>query len=300
MLAAAWMLVAAAWTAPSHDAVARAQHESKSSASLDARIVVVTEPLLGAPYRLSPLGEGTGVDPDPRIRYDAFDCTTSVETSMALALANDLDETARLLDVIRYRSGHPDYLDRRHFPEAEWIPELVQLGFLRDITREVGGADVVVETKKLDASVWKQAKHAGIPTLPDARIPNGVFSLNVWPLAKAQANLDRIPSGTLLDVVRVDFSSVPVRVSHQGIVVVHNGKRYMRHAADRMFHAVVDEPLDHFLSRMEDYAKWPVAGIHLARIQEPPAWRALLAPQLVVEPGSIEAPHDRSIAKRPR
>jgi hypothetical protein len=246
--------------------------------TLAERVVEVTDEFLGAPYVLSPLGEGPGASPDadPLMRFDAFDCTTFVETSMALALAKDLDEARLLLEVIRYRDAKVDYLARRHFPEAEWIPELVKLGFLKDITREVAGNDVVVESKTLNATVWKKNKHDHVPTLPDERIPSGTFSLDVWPLAKARAGQDKIPAGTVLHVVRVDFKSVPVRVSHQGIVIVKDGKRYLRHAADRMYHSVVDEPLDHFLHRMEQYGKWPVAGVHLTALEEPSDWRKLL------------------------
>src|SRR5690606_5638563 len=89
----------------------------------------------------------------------------------------------------------------------------------------------------------------------------------------------RIPPGTLLNLVRVDFKSVPVRVSHQGLVIAKKGKLYLRHAADRMFHSVVDEPLDHFFLRMQKYKKWPVAGVNLARLQEPADWRRLVGTQ---------------------
>ncbi len=262
-------LVPAAFAAPTEPMVAAAVVGARGH-DLPTRLRLVTEPFLGAPYRLSPLGEGSGVDADPLLRFDAFDCTTFVETAMALALADDLDHARRVLNVVRYREGRVDYLSRRHFPEAEWIPELIRLGFLEDITRAVGGDQVKVEQKRLDASVWHRARHQGMPALPDQRIPVGTFRLDVWPLADARAGAARIPPGTILHVVRVDYPSVPVRVSHQGIVVDKGGQLFLRHAADRMYHAVVDEPLDHFLSRMQQYRKWPVAGVHLTRVTTPP------------------------------
>lgn len=260
----------AAFTPPSEEQVARAIVDARGH-DLPARLRVVTEPFLDAPYRLSPLGEGAGVDPDPLLRFDAFDCTTFVETAMALALADDLAHARRILDQVRYRDGTIDYLARRHFPEAEWIPELTHLGYLEDITRAVGGSEVRVEEKRLDARVWHRARHQGMPTLPDERIPSGVFRLDVWPLDQARAGAARIPPGTILHLVRVDYGSVPVRVSHQGIVIERNGQRFLRHAADRMHHRVVDEPLDRFFSRMQQYRKWPVAGVHLTRVTAPPA-----------------------------
>lgn len=269
-------LGAAGWTPPSEaDVSARVSHKR---GALAEKLVEVTDPFLGAPYALSALGEGPGASPDadPLIRYDAFDCTTFVETAIALSLADNLEEARLLLDVLRYKEAKVDFLHRRHFPEAEWIPELVKLGFLEDVTRKVAGGEVVVERKLLNADVWRRNRNERVPALPPERIPSGTFALDVWPLPLARAGQERIPVGTVLHVVRVDFKSVPVRVSHQGIVIEKNGKRYLRHAADRMYHSVVDEPLDRFFHRMQQYGKWPVAGVHLTTIREPPSWRALL------------------------
>lgn len=269
---------------PSDEAILERIRAARESDALADRLRVVSDPFLGAPYALSPLGEGEGQDPDPRIRYDAFDCTTFVETTVALALADDVDEARALLDYIRYRGGQPGFLARRHFPEAEWIPELEQLGFLEDITREVGGDAVVVEKKRLDVAVWERRKRPSHLELPAERIPQGEFALDVWPLDVARAEQKKIPPGTLLNLVRVDFKSVPVRVSHQGLVIEKNGKLYLRHAADRMFHSVVDEPLDHFFLRMQKYKKWPVAGVNLARLKEPDGWRT----KLVAPPAALK------------
>ena len=261
---------------PPPEALIAARVHPAGAAPLSARLVDVSEPFLDAPYVLSPLGEGAGVDPDPRLRFDAFDCTTFVETAIALALANDLPDARVVLDHLRYQQGVVDYAARRHFPEAEWIPQLTKLGLLKDITREVGGKSVTSESKKLDADVWKRARHEGLPKLADERIPSGVFALDVWPLAAAAAAADRIPAGVVLHLVRVDFPNVPVRVSHQGLVLEKDGKKFIRHAADRMHHRVVDEPLDRFFQRMKAYGKWPVTGVHLTALQAPPGWRASL------------------------
>jgi hypothetical protein len=133
-----------------------------------------------------------------------------------------------------------------------------------------------VESKTLNVAVWKKSSNEHTPKLPDERIPNGTFSLDVWPLKDVEKSFDKIPAGTIMHIVRVDFSNEPVRVSHQGIVIVKDGKRYLRHAADRLYHHVVDEPLDHFFHRMDQYTLWPVAGVHLTLMTEPASWRAML------------------------
>ena len=281
-------LAAGSYRAPTEDDVAKRvlRDPAAPKKALAERLVDVTDAFVGAPYVLSPLGEGAGTtpDPDPLVRWDAFDCTTFVETAMSLALADDLAEAKRLLEVIRYREARVDYLARRHFPEAEWIPELIKLGFLEDITRKIAGEEVVIEKKKIDVNVWKKNKSDKTPPLPDDRIPSGEFALDVWPLKLAHKGMDRIPVGTIMNIVRVDYSTVPVRVSHQALVIEKGGKRLVRHAADRMFHSVVDEPIEHFFVRMEKYGKWPVTGIHLTRFVEPANWRALLPTKTASHP----------------
>ncbi|MBO7656856.1 MAG: DUF1460 domain-containing protein [Alphaproteobacteria bacterium] len=70
---------------------------------------------LGAQYLRDPLGEGAGIDPDPLIRFDAFDCTTFVETSVT---GGDKDK----LNHIRYKDGVVDFINRNHFIETDWLP----------------------------------------------------------------------------------------------------------------------------------------------------------------------------------
>ena len=69
---------------------------------------------LGARYISSPLGEGVTPDDDPLIRYDAFDCTTFVETVLA-------DSDVEKLTKIRYKDGKADFIKRNHFIETDWL-----------------------------------------------------------------------------------------------------------------------------------------------------------------------------------
>ena len=69
---------------------------------------------VGAKYVRDPLGEGTGIDADPTIRFDAFDCTTFVETVLA---GGDEEK----LNKIRYRNAKIDFINRHHFIETDWL-----------------------------------------------------------------------------------------------------------------------------------------------------------------------------------
>ena len=74
----------------------------------------IGEEYLNKPYVPNPLGEEKSPDNDPLIRFDAFDCTTFVET----ALANG---DVKKLNQIRYKNGKIDFLNRNHFVETDWL-----------------------------------------------------------------------------------------------------------------------------------------------------------------------------------
>jgi len=269
----------AAAAAASEDPAYRAPDSSEIDVSLErsraldltARISAVSERFVGAPYAPSPLGEGDagGPDADPRLRFDTFDCTTFVETAMALSLVEASVQVEPLLDAIRYRDTVPSFVNRRHFPAAEWIPDLVELGFLEDITREVAGDAVVVEATILNSEIWDRRSTKILSELPDDRIPDGKFRLDLWPLAAARTGYRRIPSGTVVSTMRADRPRLPVRITHQGLVIVEDGKHLIRHAANEPFERVVDEPLADYLDRIRGFREWHVVGIHLARVREP-------------------------------
>ena len=265
----AWSASKSTFKAPSRQNVSQLFASDKQVQSIAERLVDVSAPFLGAPYIISPLGEGHGEDPDPRIRFDAFDCTTFVETVIALAFSSSLPAAEKRLDLIRYQEGQFDFVQRRHFPEAEWIPELIQAGYFEDISQSVGRVGVSLETKYIDLKVWNRRREPRHLKLPESRIPEGTYALPSWKLDQALAHYQRIPPGVVLNVVRVNFQSVPVRVSHQGLVIKKGETLYMRHAADRMYHSVVDEPLRAFLWRIAQYKKWPVHGVNLLKVKRP-------------------------------
>jgi hypothetical protein len=217
------------------------------------RLLKISKMFLQVPYADSPLGEGEGnaPDEDPLIRFDAADCTTFLE----------------VLRKIRYTDGQVDYRRRKHFMMAQWIPQNQKAGFIKDITEIVGGDSVSIASKRLNAEVWKwRRKKNSWPDLDPADVPEGVFKLPIIPINRARELVAKIPAGTIVNVVRVDYRSMPVRITHQGLVVVRRGKRYLRHAARAGYKRVVDELLDTFLRRNSAYRKWPVAGINLQKI----------------------------------
>ena len=119
-----------------------------------ARHTTIGEQYLGTPYLRNPLGEGVAPDTDPLIRFDAFDCTTFVET----ALANG---DVKKLNKIRYKNGEIDFLNRNHFIESEWIPNNADL--VENVSAKYG--KTAIRTVKINRSEWlKRVHNMTVPT----------------------------------------------------------------------------------------------------------------------------------------
>ena len=230
---------------------------------LKDRLLRVSERFLGTPYIHSPLGEGSGVDPDPTFRLDAVDCLTFVEQSLALSLARSAAEVPGLLERLRY-ANTPSYEDRNHLMEAQWLPNNQRKGFLVDVTRRLGGADTVRVSKTLNALTWSSRSSLALG-LPPAHQPRGTYSLNMIPLERVMAHARQVPSGTILIVLREDLPLKATRVTHLGFVVQKGRRTWLRHARRGVDGngRVVDEDLETFLARNAKYDKWKVSGVSL-------------------------------------
>ena len=231
------------------------------------KVLEVSALFKGAPYGFSPLGEGEGFDPDPLIRTDLFDCLTFVETTLAYSLAGSKQGVEPLLTRIRYAGDHPDYAQRNHVMEAQWVPSNLKKGLLEDITRKVAGADAVTVSKKLDDAAWS-AKAAKALHLERAAQARGSFKWDIVPAAKALKYLKAAPDGTVVAVVRADRPNLVTRISHVGFLIHVGGEPYLRHAS-KSFGKVVDEPLASYLERNLGYAKWTVEGFSLYAVKRP-------------------------------
>lgn len=262
-------LVVAPVADPMEDAL-RLLHEEAASAPMPDRLEKLSRPFRNLPYGFSPLGEGEGVDPDPRLRWDVFDCLTFVETVMALAVSPSFNGVLPVLDDVRYQAS-PSFINRNHFVESQWLPSNVLKGYVRDISTEVAGDAATVVHKSFGPERWKARRQLASMPLTADDIPQGSFAVPTVPLEVARKRISNIPSGTLLFVVREDFYSQPTRVTHVGIVWGEGDKKMLRHAAGKPYNRVIDEPLTEFFARNSRYRKWPVTGVALYRIQAPPA-----------------------------
>ena len=237
-----------------------------------ARAAAATRWLVGAPYLRDPLGEGSGPDPDPRFRLDAFDCQTFVETAIALGSSRTLAEAARALDDIRYE-GAPSLAARHHEMQAQWIPANLARRWIVEATREVAGERAVPLSRTFTSANWAEVHRAGraVSGLPRHLEPLGKFE--TWAVLPGDlgAVAPRIPEGALMLVLREDRVERPTRVSHAGLVVTGpEGERRVRHATStRGVERVIEEPLSHFVAReARAYSTWPLSGFAIYAIPD--------------------------------
>jgi hypothetical protein len=261
------LLLAAAPAPPEPDpATLQSLLDSVHGRSLDARLLGLSERFLGTPYAHSPLGEGEGQDPDPRLRLDRVDCLTFVETVMALALSSSVEDVVHVLDSIRYRT-RPDYAGRNHLMEAEWLPSNAAKGLVRDATARLAPDAAVSGWKVIGPEAWGSTTARALALPPEAR-PTGRFPLTIVPVDQVVERAGSWPSGTLLLVVRADARWRITRVSHLGFVVQRRGKTYLRHATRGWKDGVVDEELSHLLARHARYP-WKIEGVSLWEVGDP-------------------------------
>lgn len=263
LLAVALVLAAAptpapppAWSTLDSAQRTRAIVELKAS-PWPGRLAAAAGRFLGTPYVVSPLGEGEGPDADPLVRFDAVDCLTMVEQSLALALAADDAAVVPVLNRVRY-SGPPSYGHRNHVMEAQWLPRQLEEGWLRDVTRAYGGPATVQVKKVITAATWEGALGRSLELDASARA-TGEFELDVIPAPAAAKALAQAPSGLVVVVVRADAPSKVTRISHVGVLVHRASGPVLRHASS-LRRRVVDEPLAHFLEQNRA-ARWALEGL---------------------------------------
>lgn len=229
----------------------------KTIRSVPDRVAFYSSAFLGADYLDGPLGEGgSSYDPDPLYRFDVFDCTTYVETIVALTNASDYTSFKAEMDKIRYMDGQIGFVTRNHFMSLDWIPNNIDMGYLSDITTSVGTHKTAATT--ISKSAWYEKLHQ--PELEtflnngvhletvDASIPY-IHLEDVFMGEDLQVNealLAQIPNGTIINIVRPNWNlekyiGTNLNISHQGIAIWKDGKLYYRNASSKQ-QKVVDYP----------------------------------------------------------
>ena len=241
-----------------------------------ARLELVSRPWVGAPYELSPLGEGEGPDDDPRLRFDRFDCTTFVETAMALAYSYGLDVDAdkqeaedvalAWLDRIRYADAQPRFEKRRHLVVAQWLPGLQAERLLVENSEHAAGQPLLTVDLVLDEKRWLGRTIARELDLALEHVPQGRYELPYVALDDVETVLSEAEPGQVINIVRVPTPNAPIVITHQALLLRSaRGTLVIRHAS-AAYRRVVDQTVEEFAADLRRPRSWPVAGVNLQRV----------------------------------
>lgn len=204
---------------------------------------------------------------------ESDDCTTFVETVIALARSRGAEEFLGKLLAVRYRDGRPSFGNRNHFPEADWIPNNQRAGILSDITQEVAlsaGVRTLIATKVIQKSAWlseqlrKRKVGRELASSADSSWnTSSKVSIAVISLSDLDRVIDKLPGGAVINIVREDRPSRPVLITHQGFVIRERGEALLRHASSGgKIHSI---PLRGYLEQLSASSRggWKVIGINL-------------------------------------
>ncbi len=214
------------------------------------------------PYMADPLGEGPNgqISKAPLYRFDGFDCTTFVETVMALSFSTNANQFQQRINQIRYKNAEVDYAARNHFTSIDWIPNNSVQGFVKDITIAVAGKDTRWSQTWIDKASWFAKKGENYIEMSqhfDRQLAQLAYVGKEDLLAKPEL-VNRIPSGSIFNLVRpTKVAGTRLDVSHQGFLIRENGVLYMVHASNGMsrdgsdnYMGVKKEPLHNYISRV--------------------------------------------------
>ena len=181
------------------------------------RTEYIGEKYLGVKYILDPLGEEVAPDTDPLVRFDAFDCTTFVETALA-------DGDINKLNKIRYKDGKIGFLNRNHFVATEWLPNNSDL--FENISSRYGKTKI--RTVTINRSAWlKNIHHMSIKT------PNKTTKLEYIPYEYLADNIK--PEKPLLVLFVLNRSERMFKKTGTDLAVYHMGfllpNGMLRHAS---------------------------------------------------------------------
>ncbi len=245
----------------------------------------------GFPYNAhGPLGEGNQglYDQDPIYRFDSFDCTTYIETLLALSLALTIQEFESHIQQIRYKNGEVAYLTRNHIISQQWIPENTLAGYVEDVTdlfdsefRGIASSDIkygawlaahstdrfkVPSANASDKELLKQRLQSHSKDFP-AETTELVYLridriLEHW--STFQSQFDGI---YILNIVRPDWQlekyiGTNLNISHQGIAHISEGQVLFTHASSAG--EVKTESLQEYLSQYLGHGT--VKGINLLKM----------------------------------
>ena len=241
--------------------------------TLGETVLSIGQAFLGKPY----VAHTLEVNPTEQlvVNLQQFDCTTYLETVIALSLAwhqsgkgtNPTDRFESLfrrnLTKIRYRNGQIDgYASRLHY-FSDWLLDNERKNLVHDISRHlVGSLAVSKSVSYMTTATWKY------PHLKDSDTYRQIAQVES---AISQQPFYFIPKKSLRqaeshlrdgDIIMLTAARPGLDMKHCGFAMWQNGKVYLLHASSDFGRVMVTK------QPLTDYVLWNkrLSGIRVARL----------------------------------
>ncbi|PWJ59279.1 uncharacterized protein DUF1460 [Dyadobacter jejuensis] len=237
-----------------------------NTGDIGLEVLRMAESFLGVPYMAQTLE--TNKTERLVCKLDGLDCTTLVESTIALVVAKEqnksLDDYKRELRNLRYRKGVIEgYASRLHYV-LDWLYENENRGRLEDITERLGGVPFKKEINFMSnhanlypalapSEVWKKVKsqEAIINTRKHYYIPKN-------DIKRAEASLK---NG---DIVAFTSTIDGLDCNHMGLITKIGNRAYLLHASSTEKKVILSKvPLAEYTSSVPKHS-----GILVARLKE--------------------------------
>lgn len=173
------------------------------------------------------------------VNLQAFDCTTFVETCLAMTLAfqsehPDFNSYCTYLRKIRYRNGIINgYTSRLHYA-TDWIYHNDSTGFIRNISQETGGKMMPLQLRFMSShpTAYKHLeKHPeDISVIKDTESAINARTFYYIPKNEISSCAKRIRTG---DILFFTTSISGLDISHAGIAYRSGGRLTFIHASSK-------------------------------------------------------------------
>ncbi|WP_373513070.1 N-acetylmuramoyl-L-alanine amidase-like domain-containing protein [Persicitalea sp.] len=228
-----------------------------SSGTLPELTLCMAETFMGIPYVAHTL-EGNANE-QLVCRFDALDCTTLVDVSVALALAKKEDLTYEqflsIMTQLRYMGGVIDgYPSRQHY-FLSWRNQGVASGLLNDVTEGLGGIsyDKQINFMSGHADLYKGIdSETALNKIKDNEQAVNAEEYKYIPKTSVRNIESKLQDG---DIIGITSTIAGLDCNHQGIVKMQKGRAYLVHASTTAKKVIESpEPLADYLNSVKRHS----------------------------------------------
>ncbi|MBK9336149.1 MAG: DUF1460 domain-containing protein [Lewinellaceae bacterium] len=201
---------------------------------LAGRTLAVAKSFLGTPYLSGTLE--TGAEEQLTVNLRMLDCWTFMEVSLASALAAgaptpSFDTLKFYIQQLRYWGGTVDgYASRIHYFSG-WLLQAEKLGYLRDITRDLGGTPYQRNIGYMTAHPEKYPQLKDPATFRQLQQVEKRLNQHTWyfiPQNRIEQIESQLQDG---DLIALTSGKSKLDIAHQGFAIRQNGRMHLLHAS---------------------------------------------------------------------